>query len=282
MNPRFFFDTADELYIRTIWKTLRHNFTPNSVLGVTTNPSALSKVGCDTLFKLELVIPSLCRMVTELRDGQSGGVVHVQLPRATMTVNEVFEWARYVQDFTDGSTTIALKVPHYTHMLELTSELSDMGLEINVTGIADWATLLKAFQYDIVWASLITGRMEEVKIDANEHMEHIARIKRSPDQHVIAGSMRTIRGLRDAIFHYTIPTIGKRVWDLLMDVHEITIESLWDDDLSNDERLMKVTSDLRTGIGHVPYVGPASRLLSSEFFVQMDTLGKPLYMEFVS
>ena len=147
MKPQFFFDTADANYIRKVWECLCPHVDPNACLGITTNPNALSKIDCTTLLKFENVILTLCVLTTEMRGGIDGGVVWVQTPNSKMPFNEIFDWASYILELTDGITNVGMKIPHWTAILELTDELSDMGVEINVTGISDWATLLKAFQY---------------------------------------------------------------------------------------------------------------------------------------
>ena len=281
MFPQFLFDTADADYIRSVWEHLSPHVAPRSCLGITTNPNALSKIECNTLGQLETVIPDLCKLVTEMRhDG--GGVVWVQTPNSEMPFNEIFEWARYIIEFTDGHTSVGLKIPHWTATLELTDDLADMGVEINVTGIADWATLLKAFQYPGVnYASLIPGRMEEVGIDANWHMEYIDRIRRPyADQKVIAGSMRTVEGLRNSIVRGTVPTIGVRVWDKMLRPSARTGQA----DFTDFPLLWtNIDNDFRNevaGLAHAPFIEDANYQLSAAFFDQMNKLGEPIYKEF--
>ena len=103
MKPQFFFDTADADYIRKVWKWLEPHVDSWACLGVTTNPNALSKIDCTTLLQLENVIPTLCELTTEMRDGNIGGTVWVQTPNSSMPFNEIFEWAQYVIQFTDGT-----------------------------------------------------------------------------------------------------------------------------------------------------------------------------------
>lgn len=280
--PQFFFDTADTEEIRRVWDSLEPHINSRSCLGITTNPNALSKINCSTLSQLEKVIPTLCKLTTELRNGVRGGVVFVQIPNSEMPFDEIFEWAQYILDFTDGTTKVGMKIPHWTRALELTDTLIDMDVEINVTGISDWATLCKAFQYPgVVWASLIPGRMEEVGLDANLHMEYIDIIRRSTDQQrVIAGSMRTIKGLRNAVVRGTVPTIGMRVWNQLMEPNPGTgridfssFSSFWmDANLTAREMEMEIC--------YPPTVTDTNIKLSKAFFEQMDDLGKDIYEEF--
>ena len=293
-TPEFFFDTADADYIRDLADHLApHIDFAWSLLGVTTNPNALSKIDCNSLTKLEKVIPELCKLVTELRGENIGGTVYVQMPNSHMTEDDVLEWAKYIADFTDGTTNVGLKIPHFTYALDMASELADQGVEINVTGIADWATLLKALSFPgVMWVSLISGRMEEVGIDANFHMEFIKLIPRDSSQGIIAGSMRTVRGLKDAILRGTVPTIGQRVWtELLLPNNEhgrsdlSGFPLLW-----NGKNIVHTAEDwgdsiwniLKSSTGHAPLVTGENERLSEAFFVQMNELGWPIYEEWIN
>lgn len=269
---QFFFDTANHDYIEDIWDLLAATMDSQSVLGVTTNPNALSKIGCVSLKQLRETISKLCILITHIRQNQPGGVVFVQLPYSLMHSDAVLDWARYVSQFGDGTTKVALKIPHYTAYLELAYDISQLGLEVNVTGIADWGTILKAFAYNAVtYASLIPGRMEEKGIPARLHMSFIADIPRLPHQEVIAGSMRTVTGLVKAIARNTIPTIGERVWnELLTDGQVASLPSFWNTDSYMENML----------IDHAPLITDENRRLSVDFFSQMDALGDSMYREF--
>ena len=61
--PSFFFDTADTEAIKRIWEKLKKNINQKSCLGITTNPSALTKVNCHTIKDLE----TLVKTITALR-----------------------------------------------------------------------------------------------------------------------------------------------------------------------------------------------------------------------
>lgn len=285
-HPEFFIDTASSEEIKRIWEMfLEGRVGPTSYKGITTNPNALSKIGCNELKELDIIIPSLCKVVSMMRDGLAGGIVYVQLPNSLMPYNEIFEWATRIAELNDGCTMVGLKIPHWTRVLELTDELGEI-VEVNVTGVSDWGTLCKAFQYPgVTYASLIPGRMEEVGIDADLHMAYINRIRRSHEgQRVIAGSMRTIRGLQSSIIQGTVPTIGTRVWNELMKPRfdtgqrDITqFVDLWDNTTWPE---LDFVGGLITAGGHPPRITDANVQLSVDFFKQMDELGANMYEEF--
>ena len=270
----FFFDTADEEYIRRTWDKLVEYVDGYEVLGVTTNPNALNKIGCNTLNQLENTVHGLCELISEIRGKDTGGTIYVQMPQSLMENYEIYDWARYIVTLTDTYTNVGMKIPHFQYTLELSTELMDMGVDINVTGIADWANIIKSFAYPgVVYASIITGRMEEVGMDANHHLEMVRSVPRHRyfDQQVIAGSMRTIRGLQDAVDRGAIPTIGTRVWNQF-DTFE-RFPYIWD--------LSREMED-RTFRSHPPLITEINRQLSVDFFAQMDKLGKSMYLEFIN
>ena len=93
-SVEFLFDTADIGYIRKTWSELEDYLPGTAVKGITTNPNALDKIGCTTFDKMDVVIPKLVDLVTELRDNEPGGSVHIQLPHSNMCLSEkhVFAW----------------------------------------------------------------------------------------------------------------------------------------------------------------------------------------------
>lgn len=271
---KFLFDTADEGLITNAWNHLSKFTTSNSVQGITTNPNALSKVHCDSLADLEVLIPNLCELVTAIREGNVGGSVHVQIPQSLMLWEDIEKWISYVTAFSDGKTNVAIKIPHFPYALEYANRHPD--IIWNVTGIADWATIVKACSVETVsYASLIPGRMEEAGINANTHMELLLGLSYLRKAEIITGSMRTMNGLKNAVLYGTLPTIGQRVWDEVeRDFRWKEMVSYWDDlpcpiELSAE--------DIHYGIP----VTQASIDLSKQFFKQMDELGLPLYKEFV-
>lgn len=313
MKKEFFLDTADEDELRRIWEFVNLQSEVDCI-GITTNPNALAKIDCNTMAQFEKVIPKLVALTTEMRDGRPGGIVHVQIPSSEMEDEQILRWASWVAGFADDSTSIALKIPHQTRVLRLTDLIKFRGVFVNVTGISDWATLCKAFQYpDVKYASLIPGRMEEVGIDANRHMDYIRQISRSDDlrrpqaakfkvgepqetpvttykdsrrQQVIAGSMRTIEGLHNAVARGTVPTIGMRVWgDLLKPSYKTGRAAVTEFTRLWDEKHFPLAA--RAGANaadysHAPFVDDANVKLSIEFFEQMDKLGDDMYREFIA
>ena len=272
----FFFDTADTDYIRKVWDKLGKHIDPSAVIGITTNPNALAKVNCDTLQKFEELVPRMCELVKELRgDTPTEGLVYVQVPNSTMSYEDIVRWAVYVNEFNGNGAAIALKIPHFSYVLRMAAEPELRNLYLNVTGVSDANTIIKALSYqNVFFASIIPGRMEEVGINANQHLEYLANSQFSRHQNVIAGSMRTIEGLRNSIYYHTVPTIGSRVWDLI-DAENRWEEfaSYWDYTYSASE--FPVSS-------YPPITTDVNVQLSKQFFEQMDMLGESLHKEFVN
>lgn len=274
-QPTFFFDTADTDYIRKIWDKLGKYIDGSSVIGITTNPNALAKVNCDTLEKFETLVPQMTSLVGELRGEGPQGLVYVQVPNSTMKDEDILRWATYVNEFNGNGAAIALKIPHFSYVLRLSGEPELQNLFLNVTGVSDANTIIKALSYNnVFFASIIPGRMEEVGIDANAHLEYLANQQLQRHQNIIAGSMRTIEGLKNSIFYHTVPTIGSRVWDL------IDAENRWEEFVSYWENTYEVSEE--PNADYTPLVTDTNLDLSKQFFEQMDKLGESLHKEFMS
>lgn len=274
-QPTFFFDTADTEYIRKIWDKLGKYIDGSSVIGITTNPNALAKVNCDTLEKFETLVPQMTSLVGELRGEGPAGLVYVQVPNSTMNDEDILRWAVYVNEFNGNGAAIALKIPHFSYVLRLSGEPELRNLFLNVTGVSDANTIIKALSYqNVYFASIIPGRMEEVGIDANAHLKYLADQQLQRHQNIIAGSMRTIEGLKNSIFYHTVPTIGSRVWDL------IDKENRWEEFASYWETTYEV-ADVPSA-DYTPLITDTNLDLSKQFFEQMDKLGESLHTEFMS
>jgi hypothetical protein len=271
MTPEFFFDTADTAVIKTIWSKLQSHCKPEHCIGITTNPNALAKVNCNTLSHFEKLVKDMSTTLEDIRG--PGGLVYVQVPQSIMTEKQVLSWVNYISQLDTGTSKIALKIPHFSYILNLTPAMANV--YVNVTGISDFGTLLRVMNYPHVhFASIIPGRMEEVGIDANAHLKYIADVRKQPHQRVITGSMRTIEGLKNSIYYRTVPTIGTRVWDLFesQDLWQ-SFTSYWSSVYETDETPNQ---------DFCPTVTDANINLSRAFFEQMDGLGKSLYNDFVS
>jgi hypothetical protein len=270
---RFFFDTADNEYIKNKFSTLiqrsqiwtsslglnenKQIIDSTDVLGITTNPNVFAKENLKTFSEWKKRTQILSELVTKIRGG-SGGVVFIQVPSSKMTDKETLLWAQTIANWGDGITKIGIKIPPYNRFLALVDKLNEY-LEVNVTGVADCATALKSAQFPVNWISIIPGRMEEVGINAQEHVCFVMSSNTCNTRwNVITGSMRTIEGLKWCFEYGTIPTIGKRVFDLL----------------NNDN--INVLNTQPTELVPSPFAPvniDASRTLSEQFFSQMDELG---------
>ena len=274
-TPKFFIDTADVDYIKRTWdKLLKNGVEPSSFLGVTTNPNALAKVECDDLEKLELLAYKLTKLTTDIR-GDRSGVVYIQLPSSKATGVELFSWVHLLKRLGDGRTHIGMKVPPFKHILDQVTQLRlNEIVQINVTGVSDAATALRCLSYpSITYVSIIPGRMEEVGIDANQHLRLVNQRYGAfaGSQFVIAGSMRTFDGLRRSVEAGMVPTIGARVFDSMTDEQYAEFNGLWTP--------MVVEADYATDL---VTVDERNHELTTSFFEQMDGLGESLYKNFQS
>lgn len=275
-NPLFFFDTADLDVIERTWEKLSKTTSSSAIAGITTNPNALAKVNCNTLKELEFLTYKLTRFLSKVRNDQLGAV-HVQLPVSSASADEQMNWVRYLQGLGDGRTHVAMKIPPFKHVLDRVREKQmNRFVQINVTGVSDAATALRCFSYpEISYVSIIPGRMEEVGIDAQKQLRFVNQrngaFNPGKNQSIIAGSMRTVDGLQRSIDAGTIPTIGQRVWDAMTDEDYANFTSWW----------RGVESDAGEYTDDIPLIDDRNVKLTKDFFSQMDTLGEPLYKEFI-
>ena len=262
----FFFDTADIKYVKNAWTKLEGTVDAKHVVGITTNPNAFSKVDMPKLKQWEKHLPRLCETVSKIKGG-SGGVVYVQAPNSEMTPDQVLHWARYISQFTDGTTKLGLKIPPFKHILEIVDSLNEI-MEVNVTGVADCSTALHCFSYPVRYVSIIPGRMEEKGIDAQSHVIY-ANQRRATGSEIITGSMRTLKGLEWVCALGTVPTIGTKVWDLIF--NEMGIEKFNSLNKTPSIKPLKLSPEVKT----------ESTDLSLDFFNQMDECGYTVYSEFL-
>lgn len=270
----FFFDTADTEFIRNTWKKIENRVDKKLVRGITTNPNAFFKMGKFRLTEWLNSIPELCKVVSEIR-GDSEGIVYVQGPSSKMTPEELHAYAQMVLQHQSGGAYVGLKIPPYTRILRNSGSFSDMFL--NVTGVADAGTALKCLTYpNVRYVSIIPGRMEEAGIDSVKHLSFVNQ--RCPAKNeryeyrreIISGSMRTMEGLISTFKYGTVPTIGERVWNLILE--EDNLQKLLDIDYS--EAQSDVTAEF------CPPFTEVSTNLSVSFFEQMDKCGEQAYADF--
>jgi len=260
----YFVDTADTNYIKNL--DLSNRFNPTHMLGITTNPNAMSKINKFTLREWEDTLPKLCELVSEIRkDGE--GQVHVQAPRSSMTGDQVLKFAEHIHTFNDGNTKLVLKIPPTLTVLKKAAEIQNL-MPVNVTGLSDCCTALSCLSFGVDYVSIIPGRMEEVGIDANAHLAFVTKRSNSNGQ-VITGSMRTVEGLLSAVRYLTLPTIGTRVWDKLVGVDLLQ-------EVSKIEYFNECDVERFS-----PYINEKNRDLSVQFFGQMDELGQKCFEDIV-
>lgn len=258
----FLIDTANQDYIRNLWKSLKSDVDNRFVQGITTNPNAFFKTEELHLKDWEKSLPKLCEIVSEIRQ-DGNGYVHVQVPNSSMDGDDILRYAEHVHKLNDGNTKIALKIPPYVRALKVVDQLRAM-VKVNVTGISDCSTALKCITYGVDYVSIIPGRMEEVGIDAKKQISFIQQSNKKNSQ-IITGSMRTIEGLIWVFQYNTIPTIGERVWNLLLEKDNI-------------QKIINIDYDVvYNDCQFSPEINNLNLDLSTSFFNQMDECGKDCF-----
>ena len=264
---QFFFDTANITHIQSTWNYLKNNNVGlNLVEGITTNPNAFFKVEKHRLHEQFEHMPRLCEAVSNIRNDNKG-IVYVQGPSSKMTSDEILFFAEKVAKLTDGNTRIGLKIGPFTNILNAADKLNQI-VDINVTGVSDCATALKAMSYKINFMSIIPGRMEEVGIDAKEQVAFINSTANQNNVRIITGSMRTLEQLIWTYQFNTVPTVGEKVWNLI-------IENNYIDQILNIDYTSKFTVK-----EYSPFITEKNYSLTESFFMQMDKCGEIAYNDF--
>lgn len=252
----FLIDTADVEYIKKKWDEIGNTIPSKNVLGVTTNPNAFYKTNDLSISQWKTKSLQLCSLIKQIR-GDSDGVLHVQFPNSNLTEDLFVKWLQIVSEFTNGDAKLAIKIPPFKKALDIATK-HKQNYELNTTGISDAGTALFALSYNIDYASIIPGRMEEVGIDAKSHVSYVVNSNKG-NKKVITGSMRTLEGFKWCVEYGTLPTIGTRVLDLI-NVNNVNEILTWD--------LVKINQD-----DFAPHNSDVNRLLSKQFFEQMDNMG---------
>jgi hypothetical protein len=263
----FFFDTANIPYLEKLWsENLKPYISPKMLRGITTNPNAFKKVNMFRLKEWTDHLPRLCELISNIRqDGD--GIVYVQEPCSSMSPDEITRFAEYICKFDDGNTKLGLKIPPYKKVLDIVDDLN-MIMETNVTGVSDVGTALFSSSYNVNYVSVIPGRMEEVGVNAKAHLIYLMNANLNGAD-IISGSMRTIEGLKWVSVLGTIPTIGERVWNEMLDTgfNFMDLNSFYPRDI-------KMSAN-----AFAPFKDEVNEKLSVDFFIQMDECGKLCFID---
>jgi hypothetical protein len=274
-SPTFFLDTANCEDILNVWSKLKFATNKSSLRGVTTNPSALSKINAKSLDDIRTAVSDISATLYNIT-GHNDTEIHLQIPNTDLSPRLFFKWLDFINELEVANGNVfVVKIPPSLTILQMISEFTtadDLELNINplrsfnVTGLTDASACLSCLTFNSVkYVSIIPGRMDENKLNSNSHLEFLASRQLHNDKHVIAGSMRTIDGLKTSIRYKTIPTIGTKLWNIMTDKDFEAFESYWQEPVG----LPKVLYPPLTTEAHIE--------LSSQFFKQMNELGMPTY-----
>ncbi|WP_461209591.1 fructose-6-phosphate aldolase [Desulfocurvus sp. DL9XJH121] len=165
---RFFIDTAN-------LEEIRQAASMGLIDGVTTNPSLFAKEQEDwkTLAK------SICQEV--------GGPVSLEV--VGLTAEEMVEEARNLVQF---GPNVVVKIPMLMEGLKAVQQLSDMGIDTNVTLVFSPLQALMAAKAGATYVSPFVGRLDDIGQDGMELIEQIVTIfnNYNLDTQVLVASIR--------------------------------------------------------------------------------------------
>lgn len=254
----FLIDTADEEYIKNKWSFLKKHISGKNVIGITTNPNAFYKMNDFSMDQWFVRMKKLANLIEKIR-GDYNGELHVQFPNSNISEDLFKKWTIELEKLNLSNVKIFIKVPPFSSSLKIAEKYCK---NLNVTGVADAGTALNALSYKISYLSLIPGRMEEVDINAKEHVKYVQSRKKD-NKKIITGSMRTLECLKWCVEYNTLPTIGTRVFDLFNE--------------NNIKDIVKWKKEKFVSSNFSPLIDERNTTLSIEFFKQMDDMGKNCY-----
>lgn len=256
---KIFLDSADVGYCEKVLSV--GMFYKEEVLGITTNPKAFSKINCFNLSEWRDATKNLCGLISDFR-GDNQGIVYVQIPSSNASYYEVMDYVKEIKKWTDGKTSIGLKIPHFWRFLHFAHDLGN-SINLNVTGVTDALTAVRALTANVKYVSFLTGRMDENSLNSLSHLKFLGTFQ--PMNRIITGSMRTVEGLAEAVAYGTVPTIGAKLLDLLFDEKGYI-------EFKNAIKTAEAADYLDDF--DVPDICTGNIELSQSFFEEMDALGK--------
>lgn len=271
----YYIDTANVDDIEDIFAKLRGASADKYFIkfaGITTNPSAFAKIGATSHTDMFRVIEEIDKILSYIPVANIE--LHTQLPNTNMPVDEAIDFIDNLRDIVCQSSLRIKVAPSLNSQYTQITQRDNF----NVTGLSSIQYCISALEMTgVEYASLIPGRMEERGIDSTPHLalwKSLAHSYANRKKYVIAGSMRTVEGVLAASNARMLPTIGKKVWDLMDDsALNALMESLgnfWKD-VPNDSSISHFTKTCDV------VSGDASAQLTEEFFTTMNSLGEPIY-----
>lgn len=204
-----FLDTADLASIEQAIKT-------GLISGITTNPTLLSKVGCNNSTEMVKLLKKIC----EILDPFDVSIeVTEQEPQA------VYEQAKRIADI---APNVVVKIPCSNAYLEVIDKLVQDGIAINITLIFSFVQGLLMCKLGVKYISPFIGRLDD--IDTNG-LELIEDLKTGIDNYgfetaILAASMRNIRHVHQvALLGADIATIPVDLFEQLLE-HPLTANGI--------------------------------------------------------
>jgi transaldolase len=259
MMKSFFFDTADAANLKRVWNDLKQDVTGSSIVGVTVNPAILARAGAHSLSEWLLAIKQVDEALTEIKGNR--GELHVQCPSSCAERDQVKRFLDLVFDL-NLKSEVCLKIPPVSELLN-----QSFGVPINVTGLCEASTALKCALLGADYCSILLGRMAEKGLDYFGQITFLTGHLVETD--IIAGAMRRVDQVEEAFLLGTVPTIGLKVWDLIL--KEKALDKLCN--LSNEHF---EAGDFAT------YFSDKFTQLSLDFFTEMDKNGEQAFQDFLN
>lgn len=197
-------------------KDIRYFNTYYPIVGVTTNPTILSREGGDVLQLLR----SIRDIIGEEKE------MHVQVTETSY--DKIIEEARAIVAFLGNKENTCVKIPATDVGLRATRTLSKEGYRITVTAVLTAAQALLASNAGATYVAPYVSRLENICEDGVGTVSDIAEIfaHAATDTEIIAASFKTVKEVLDvAVVGCHAATVGRDVMRKLLS-HSTTDTSI--------------------------------------------------------
>ena len=180
---KIFLDTSDV-------DVIRHHFQTGLVDGVTTNPTLMMQAGRNPV-----------EVISEISSIFSGRGYYVGCISAEVVADTAEEMALQAEQYYSIGENITIKVPCTYEGLKACKELSDKGINVNVTLIFSLNQSILAAKAGATYISPFVGRCEDNNIDGIDLITSIKRVFKLNSittTNILAASIRNIDHINDS------------------------------------------------------------------------------------
>lgn len=201
-----------KLFLDSANRELIKKWMPTGVIdGVTTNPSLLSKEGENP----KEVLLDICKMVN--------GDVSIEVTEKEP--KKVYDQAKKIASV---AKNVVVKIPFAFEYLPVIKDLTQDGININVTLIFSLVQALLVSKLNVKYVSPFIGRWDDIDVDGMELVENLVIMKSNYNfkTEILAASIRNVIHLQQSILMGAdVATIPPKLLDKIFQ-HPLTLQGI--------------------------------------------------------